>query len=1278
MKMRADVLKRIGKHEPNPRAKWSDRFEAMVADAADTWVSHASRLAMSGLFPPFYLYFRRSTAGHDGALYMVPDGTDPDPSWELGDPEAYRSNLSRAQVRSRIHAMGRQLPIIDPEGNPRARGAYGPIPASTAGVAGDRWEVSLPTGAGLTDLYLVAELSASHFTQPLAQRIVKVIANTLGKPVVFALQPRRMPRSNPTLVHHGKTGAAEWHVTSPAPGFYPLADLYGFKQPAAARIARLIANLVGSQVALLDNYTAPGLPKTAELKAHRRAMVGGNPRRDFGRLVFGQPMPAAGISATIRPGDRVTWVDRFGKQHTGRAVMPSTYGGWVLNMGGAHGTPAVVDDSNIVKVSPRKNPGPGEGRPGNNRDFAANTIRASLKKRSGKPWSVTVGRGTAWGWIRVDAAVGRRTWRWVLPAGASDSPENYQEIDSGQPGGHAGPADRAELAALLGLERLDSYQGVSIPGQSDFYDEFMDRAQGKTPETIGKPHWNPSRSRRARGFRAARRAALYGLNRKTVRASTKALLRPARPGNAAQTLYYLEAARARTLERAGSRAPRDNPSAALAVGERVHVPYTGRSTRRSSERATVLGVTGAGVHVLVKRGKKTHEEHTFPLEHVRRVAQRGPRAWDSRVTAKADKLELAALRAQILDENAAEARAEHELNCAQAIAKVEQPPNPDWPAGPYRKAMAQANRFRLESAAHAKLSHRLRQRDPDPMRYQTGASFEIDDMIGNPRDLDDPSVVARAQRITSLGTDLKQEWRIRKLSSPDDQAAAREAVGPHGEIAGPFAQERRYIRDGVFEPWQFMGFYMSRHKGLEDIFLPPSSWVLDPELAKIHEVRRALSEAKAEAEAVARARAVDLEERSQVRAASERAFKRMLDGASAVNRELAIGWNQAMVKLKPLSGELSTDARFMANYESVMLAVTVPAKAKAIRFFLADLAASRIVAAPGLALSLESDAELDATAHHGRTKAIRAAAKRELSRRGVAWSGEGEAARAVGRYNNPRRRRAQESLDPTPGFGVREPECPTCHGAGIFDPDHGTLVNIGPPCPTCSGDPMMRDPGEDAADRWSESNPRSRRALELGARLVRDLGFDAMADEVMVGRADLRATIKSLLDSGMVAESRKVILRAALQAIDREAAGMKCVSSRAELADVKRDAYNQLERELGRPIPPERRNPRGERTELERAKATARLWNEFEPTTSVQMDGPPEVTPRTMVALGKLHSVVYESNKYAGGRDNPGGEMILYEHKTKRPRPVLATDPDGRHVFIVGGKMKVTANGLVN
>ena len=55
----------------------------------------------------------------------------------------------------------------------------------------------------------------------------------------------------------------------------------------------------------------------------------------------------------IRNGSRVTIVNRFGQQSTGRAVMRGP-AGWVLNMGGQHGTPAIASPENVVKVVTKK------------------------------------------------------------------------------------------------------------------------------------------------------------------------------------------------------------------------------------------------------------------------------------------------------------------------------------------------------------------------------------------------------------------------------------------------------------------------------------------------------------------------------------------------------------------------------------------------------------------------------------------------------------------------------------------------------------------------------------------------------------------------------------------------------------------------------------------------------------------------------------------------------------------------------------------------------------
>lgn len=55
------------------------------------------------------------------------------------------------------------------------------------------------------------------------------------------------------------------------------------------------------------------------------------------------------VSEIIIRGDRVSIRNRFGQVNTGKAVMKGPHG-WVLNMGGAHGTPGIADDRNVVMI----------------------------------------------------------------------------------------------------------------------------------------------------------------------------------------------------------------------------------------------------------------------------------------------------------------------------------------------------------------------------------------------------------------------------------------------------------------------------------------------------------------------------------------------------------------------------------------------------------------------------------------------------------------------------------------------------------------------------------------------------------------------------------------------------------------------------------------------------------------------------------------------------------------------------------------------------------------
>jgi hypothetical protein len=147
---------------------------------------------------------------------------------------------------------------------------------------------------------------------------------------------------------------------------------------------------------------------------------------------------------------------------------------------------------------------------------------------------VTGGRGTAWGWITIDAPPKRRTWQWVQtdtpvpPApgaiyrgvcgvtpchlvrdGAEDQikdidgdPWAREAIETGRPlrfdwevegtshpFGHTSPTDRLELAKLLGIEAVH-HQGVSIPAGGDFRQEYVERAEGRPVTVFGKQYWD--------------------------------------------------------------------------------------------------------------------------------------------------------------------------------------------------------------------------------------------------------------------------------------------------------------------------------------------------------------------------------------------------------------------------------------------------------------------------------------------------------------------------------------------------------------------------------------------------------------------------------------------------------------------------------------------------------------------------------------------------------------------------------------------------------------------
>jgi len=110
------------------------------------------------------------------------------------------------------------------------------------------------------------------------------------------------------------------------------------------------------------------------------------------------------------------------------------------------------------------------------RDEAIRRIRTALRRRTGLAWSVSGGRGTAYGWIKITA------------------PPRRLVDEKGQVGGrdayYMSEADRRTLAQALGLRSPVHFQGERIPASREYRQEYVDRAEGRNPSVFGTPYWD--------------------------------------------------------------------------------------------------------------------------------------------------------------------------------------------------------------------------------------------------------------------------------------------------------------------------------------------------------------------------------------------------------------------------------------------------------------------------------------------------------------------------------------------------------------------------------------------------------------------------------------------------------------------------------------------------------------------------------------------------------------------------------------------------------------------
>jgi len=88
-----------------------------------------------------------------------------------------------------------------------------------------------------------------------------------------------------------------------------------------------------------------------------------------------------------------------------------------------------------------------------------------------------------------------------------------------------------------------------------------------------------------------------------------------------------------------------------------------------------------------------------------------------------------------------------------------------------------------------------------------------------------------------------------------------------------------------------------------------------------------------------------------------------------------------------------------------------------------------------------------------------------------------------------------------------------------------------------------------------------------------------------------------------------------------------------------------------------------------RAILSWQSWAGFPPRRATKIQTA-EGTPATLVKLGDLQSLVYRSDKWEG-KEHP------YEHKFKKPLPILASDPEQKQLWIIGGRYEINPEGIV-
>ena len=91
-------------------------------------------------------------------------------------------------------------------------------------------------------------------------------------------------------------------------------------------------------------------------------------------------------------------------------------------------------------------------------------------------------------------------------------------------------------------------------------------------------------------------------------------------------------------------------------------------------------------------------------------------------------------------------------------------------------------------------------------------------------------------------------------------------------------------------------------------------------------------------------------------------------------------------------------------------------------------------------------------------------------------------------------------------------------------------------------------------------------------------------------------------------------------------------------------------------------------TSLKTAQELFERFHSFAPPKMLRRRCP-RLLPRVLVNLGELRGLIYSSDKEQCGRPR------TFIHFMETP-PLLATDPKGKQLYIVGGNYRVTSRGI--